>query len=119
MSGKLVLVGIFPLRTLHSILSIFRLLVLPALLPVISPINSLKRVIAFAGKQIRSLTCPLLSDQYSSSTREAKINTLREAVKFPGLEFTTIDDVAKSDVTEALKGLLVTIKGRLGLSSLS
>jgi hypothetical protein len=42
----------------------------------------------------------------SRTTRGAKVKTLTEQIKRPGLEFVQVDDIIDSDLTEALKGKL-------------
>jgi hypothetical protein len=42
----------------------------------------------------------------SRTTRGAKVKTLTEHIKRPGLEFVQVDDLIDSDLTEPLKGKL-------------
>lgn len=44
----------------------------------------------------------------TSTTRGSKVKTLTETINRPGLEFAQIDDVATSDLTETLKGNILT-----------
>ncbi|KAF8996054.1 hypothetical protein BDQ17DRAFT_1365024 [Cyathus striatus] len=39
------------------------------------------------------------------TARGPKVESLRETINIPGLEFAQIDDIAKSDISEALKGV--------------
>lgn len=43
------------------------------------------------------------------TTRGAKVKLLTDAVKVPGLEFAQVDDIAKSDLTEALNGVHIVM----------
>lgn len=57
----------------------------------------------------------ILIREFIRTTRGAKVKTLTETVKRPGLEFAQIDDVATSDLTETLKGnILINSTIKLG-----
>ncbi|TFK32304.1 hypothetical protein BDQ12DRAFT_707710 [Crucibulum laeve] len=43
------------------------------------------------------------------TTRGAKVQTLRDTIKVAGLEFTQVDDVATSDISEALKDVYAVV----------
>lgn len=72
-----------------------------------SPSNSLKRVTAFVGKCQQRWIARVVSAYSSttSTTRGSKVQVLTDTIKLPGLEFVQVDDVATSDITEALKGM--------------
>lgn len=55
------------------------------------------------SNKLLALFCIVLKAGFSTA-RQAKIQSLRDTIKLPGLEFVEIDDVATADFTEVLKG---------------